>query len=541
MMPQNLRASFATVLIVTACARPAAAQPSFVITDRESVARGPTIATTGAFGGTGEPGVAVASFWVDEVTVFPTISNGMLGEPSNLSIGRNLRGVAAVDLNSDGLDDLVVADEAGGSRDAVLYSFVNAGGAFVAPSELVIETTVVQSMRTGNFDGIEPLDIATANGRLGSVSIVYGRGLQLVPSGNIFLAGVVNDLAAIDFDADGLEDLAVLTTIDDTRSAVTTLHSESVGFTLRPPTTDLDVAGVRMTRGDYDGDGAFDLAVIAPGPTNTQYRVRLLLSRQPLPPAGQPLFEVESWTFPCPPDERGGISRCTLLDVVSADFDRNDVHDLAISMPEPGVVAILPRDLLGTFGTVSYLGFSGRPRGLAAGDVSGDQVEDIVVTEFTDDAISLAVSVVPIRHPVGAACTTGIECETGACVDQVCCLEVQCSLSERCDITDHRGSCTRPLPPGSVCEKHEDCRSAMCSALSPAAGVCLRGPVLDVCPGDCDENEVITVDEILVVIRIALGEADLRSCASADTSDDGQITVEEIIATVDRALDGCPI
>jgi len=539
-MPCNLRTPFATLLLLAACTNPAAAQPSFVIADRESVARGPSFATTGRFGGNGEPGVAVASFWVDEVTVFPTIGGSMLGEPSSLSIGRNLRGLAALDLNSDGLDDLIVADEAGGSRDAILYSFVNARGAFVAPSALPIETTVVQAMRTGNFDGIEPKDIVTANGRLGSVSIVYGRGLQLVPSGNIFLAGVTNDLAPIDFDADGLDDLAVLTAMDDERSVVTTLRSESIGFTLRPPTTELDVAGVRMTRGDYDADGVFDLAVIAPGPANTEYSVRLLLTRRPVPSAGQPLFEVESWSFPCPSDGRGGISRCTLFDVVSADFDDNRVYDLAISMPEPGVVAVLPRDLLGTFGAVSYLGFSGRPRGLAAGDVSGDQVEDLAVTEFTEDAISLAVSVVPVRHPVGASCTAGIECETGACVDQVCCLEVQCSQSERCDITDHRGSCTRPLPPGAVCDKHDDCRSLMCSALAPAAGVCLRGPVEDVCAGDCDENGVITVDEILVVIRIALGEADLATCASADRTDDGQITVEEIIATVDRALDGCP-
>lgn len=522
------------------CSRSAHAQPTFVVVDRQPVARGPIFVTSGNFGADGSPGIAVASFWVDEVTVYPATEDGLLGEPTSLSVGRNLRGLLGTDLNGDEAEDLIIADEAGGSREARLFASINAGGELQPPAELPIETSIIQSARAGNFDGVGPSDIATANGRRGTVSIVYARDGVLDPSPNIFLDDVTVDVAAIDLDDDGLDDLAVLTDRGDGLSVVTTLRSEAVGFALLPPATQLNVTGVRMARGDYNGDGVVDLAIVAGGPSNTEYSVRLLLQRRPVPDAGQPRFDVESRSFSCPPDDRGRPSRCTLADMVSADFDRNHADDLAISMPVPGVVAVLPRELVGNFAPPIYLIFGGSPRGLATGDLSGDEVADLAVTEFDQDAVSIAVSVVPPRREAGAPCAAAIECETGACVDSVCCRELQCSLSERCDITGRRGSCSRPLAAGSVCDKDADCRSAMCTAQAPATGVCLPGMNEGACSGDCNQDGEITVDEILVVIQIGLGQANLGVCPSADRSDDGMITVDEIIVAVDLALDGCP-
>lgn len=60
------------------------------------------------------------------------------------------------------------------------------------------------------------------------------------------------------------------------------------------------------------------------------------------------------------------------------------------------------------------------------------------------------------------------------------------------------------------------------------------------CPGDCTRNGVVTVDEILSAVNIALGHAQLDACTPADTNRDGQITIEEILAAIDVALHGCP-
>jgi Ca2+-binding EF-hand superfamily protein len=60
-----------------------------------------------------------------------------------------------------------------------------------------------------------------------------------------------------------------------------------------------------------------------------------------------------------------------------------------------------------------------------------------------------------------------------------------------------------------------------------------------VCPGDCDHNGVVTIDELIRAVDIALGEQPLPSCASLDRNGDGQIGINELIAAVDVALRGC--
>ncbi|MBI3785482.1 MAG: PD40 domain-containing protein [Deltaproteobacteria bacterium] len=65
--------------------------------------------------------------------------------------------------------------------------------------------------------------------------------------------------------------------------------------------------------------------------------------------------------------------------------------------------------------------------------------------------------------------------------------------------------------------------------------------VLAQCTGDCDASGAVTVDEIVRMTGVALGEADITACASGDVDGDLQITVDEIVAAVDRALQGCAV
>ncbi len=59
------------------------------------------------------------------------------------------------------------------------------------------------------------------------------------------------------------------------------------------------------------------------------------------------------------------------------------------------------------------------------------------------------------------------------------------------------------------------------------------------CVGDCDGNGAVTVDEILVMVNIALGTVDISQCPAADPNGDG-VTVDEILAAVNAALSACP-
>jgi CSLREA domain-containing protein len=60
------------------------------------------------------------------------------------------------------------------------------------------------------------------------------------------------------------------------------------------------------------------------------------------------------------------------------------------------------------------------------------------------------------------------------------------------------------------------------------------------CAGDCHSDGMVTVDELVLMVNIALGNALLSGCESGDGNHDSKITVDELVASVHNALDGCP-
>jgi subtilisin-like proprotein convertase family protein len=64
-------------------------------------------------------------------------------------------------------------------------------------------------------------------------------------------------------------------------------------------------------------------------------------------------------------------------------------------------------------------------------------------------------------------------------------------------------------------------------------------PGAPACTGDCGTNGSVTVDEILMMVNIALGNTSVSACDPGDGNSDGQITVDEILSAVNNALTGC--
>jgi hypothetical protein len=60
------------------------------------------------------------------------------------------------------------------------------------------------------------------------------------------------------------------------------------------------------------------------------------------------------------------------------------------------------------------------------------------------------------------------------------------------------------------------------------------------CGGDCDRDRVVTVDELVTGVNIALGKSALDSCPAFDCDGNGQVTVDCLIRGVRDALQGCP-
>jgi len=50
----------------------------------------------------------------------------------------------------------------------------------------------------------------------------------------------------------------------------------------------------------------------------------------------------------------------------------------------------------------------------------------------------------------------------------------------------------------------------------------------------------VSVDELITIVNIALGQSPLGLCPAGDLSGDGHVTIDEIVQAVLHDLSGCP-
>ena len=77
-----------------------------------------------------------------------------------------------------------------------------------------------------------------------------------------------------------------------------------------------------------------------------------------------------------------------------------------------------------------------------------------------------------------------------------------------------------------------------CSALT--ASLLLLPAVSLACPGDCDGDGAVHINELVRAVSIALEARPLSDCRAADRNGDATVTVNELLAAVGAALTGCP-
>jgi hypothetical protein len=64
-------------------------------------------------------------------------------------------------------------------------------------------------------------------------------------------------------------------------------------------------------------------------------------------------------------------------------------------------------------------------------------------------------------------------------------------------------------------------------------------PTLVPCAGDCNADGTVLINELVQIARIVVGEAESAACPAADRDRDGAASVDELLAAVGNALDGC--
>ena len=94
-----------------------------------------------------------------------------------------------------------------------------------------------------------------------------------------------------------------------------------------------------------------------------------------------------------------------------------------------------------------------------------------------------------------------------------------------------------PAQPGLLLDVARGIGDTTASAHLSGAKVIL---VALACVGDCNTSEDVTVNELLSMVSITLGNANLNTCVAGDGNQNGEITINEILAAVSNALNGCP-
>jgi hypothetical protein len=81
-----------------------------------------------------------------------------------------------------------------------------------------------------------------------------------------------------------------------------------------------------------------------------------------------------------------------------------------------------------------------------------------------------------------------------------------------------------PCPPGLACIIDPPFQSRVCA-----------------CVGDCNDDYEASVDELVTMVNVALGNSTVSTCRFGDANGDGKITIDEILQAVTNALYGCGV
>jgi len=60
------------------------------------------------------------------------------------------------------------------------------------------------------------------------------------------------------------------------------------------------------------------------------------------------------------------------------------------------------------------------------------------------------------------------------------------------------------------------------------------------CVGDCNRDDIVTVDELLTMVNAALDDTPVDACATGDEDGDRRFSVDEVLFALQYAQQGCP-
>lgn len=474
------------------------AQISFIPGPPRKIPQGPAYVAIGEFNGDGIGDAAVASTVRDRVTVLFGTPSGDFESVVEVQVGQLLRGLTVGDFNGDSLNDFAVTDNYL-SRLYVVNGQGSGGrnnGSFSTPQGYQAARRGPVGVATGNFDARPGLDAVTVNGAADSFTVFVNEGANrgLRPVGNFPAGRNPRVVVASDINGDRIDDLLILSTGTRGTDEVSLFLNAGTGTFqgVIPQSFVVGVGSVAMTSGDFNNDGRVDLAVLNnTGSLPNSFTLSVLL--QDVSPFFRVLAPVQ---FSCPSQLNGVPILCVPQGIAAADFDQDTRTDLVLSFGTratdtnqtfAGFVNAYAGLGDGSFQFATQIIVGLGPRNIAAGDVTGDAIPDVVVTEFAANTVRVLRAKEVPKAGLGGPCVVGRQCESGACVNGVCCATGSCPTGERCDVippgsSEPDGICKPPAPNGNSCTIGAQCASGRCvdgfccaSAFCPEGEYCNTG------------------------------------------------------------------
>lgn len=336
---------------------------TFALQDTYTTGQSPIALVAADFNHDGKMDLAVANLNSLTISFFLGNGDGTFTTGTTISVSSDPQALVEGDWNGDGKVDLAVALFSGN----VALLLGNGDGTFAPEVDYSVGSNSEPMWITAaDFDNNGTLDLATANGNNGTISILMGKGDgTFAPSVNYpFLPGTTTSIECVlaaDFNGDHNADLAV---VDSFNSAVSILFGKGDGTFQAPETYPVGFNPVSGAVADLNRDGSPDL-VVANSDDGT---VSALLNK------GNGTFQ-----------NHVDYGTAGAKFVVVGDFNRDGLMDVAVTNEgyPSGVVTVLLGNPDGTFAKAASYSTTSAPflaTGIAAANLSGNGKLDLITS-----------------------------------------------------------------------------------------------------------------------------------------------------------------